>query len=116
MDSQHDTLLTVWQPEPDNFASNLSSVGMCKGCAASGRVRDGQLMCPPSELTRPRVKPRETGVQVDDSHPLLVAARHGRLDALKQQLAEMGPAFAAVADQVLLLLLLLHHTQKPGRQ
>jgi hypothetical protein len=48
-----------------------------------------------------------TGVQVDNSHPLLVAARHGRLEALKQQLEEMGPAFAAVADKVLLLLLLL---------
>jgi hypothetical protein len=49
-------------------------------------------------------------VQVDDSHPLLVAARHGRLDALKQQLGEMGPAFAAVADKVLLRLRLAPHT------
>jgi hypothetical protein len=46
------------------------------------------------------------GVQVDDTHPLLVAARHGRLDALEQQLEEMGSGCDAVTDKVLLLLLL----------
>jgi hypothetical protein len=103
MDIEPDMLLTVRKPEPNHFASQVSSVPHALGLCTLW-----QTGWPTTAASAPGTDANpEAGVQVDDSHPLLVAARHGRLDALKQQLEEMGPAFAAVADKVLLLLLLL---------
>jgi hypothetical protein len=51
-------------------------------------------------------------MQAASIHPLLAAARVGRLDALKQQLGDMGDGFNSITDQVTWTLLSVLHTTR----